>query len=311
MINVSIIIPIYNTAPLLAECIQSALEQTHKPIEIILINDGSPDSAHEICESFLSKDNRIKYIQQENMGLGAARNVGFKAAKGKYIYFLDSDDYMSKNLIDNCITAAHHHDAEIVTFNTQVFSKKGFINSDHYKRELPTDKKISGKYILKENTKRKEYRPTVWLYFYSRNFLLDNNINFEEDILYEDNDYTYNALLNSSKVVYLSQKLLFHRVHNESIMGSTLNKKHLYSSIIVLRNINNLFINAGSPADQLKLLKFYAWLPARILLENRIFNLKLIKLYISTLIRNPKLISLLIFKEIFKFFLNLGGHKKS
>ena len=100
---VSIIIPVYNIENYVEKCIDSALAQTYKNIEILLIDDGSTDSSGEICDSYKDKDARIKVIHKVNGGLGSARNIGIINCTGNYIYFLDGDDYIDADLVENCV----------------------------------------------------------------------------------------------------------------------------------------------------------------------------------------------------------------
>ena len=97
MPKVSVIIPVYNVEKYLRECLDSVVNQTLKDIQIILIDDGSTDSSLGICKEYAQKDNRIKIIEQKNQGAGAARNRGMSEAKGDYLYFLDSDDFLELN----------------------------------------------------------------------------------------------------------------------------------------------------------------------------------------------------------------------
>ena len=103
---ISVIVPAYNAEKTLNKCLDSILGQTLVDIEIIVVNDGSTDSTQTIVEGYMSSDNRIKLINQENKGLGAARNVGLDNATGKYISFIDSDDWISKNFLYSLYTYA-------------------------------------------------------------------------------------------------------------------------------------------------------------------------------------------------------------
>lgn len=98
---ISVIIPVYKVEKYLDECIQSVINQTYKNLEIILVDDGSPDNCGKICDEYAKKDNRIKVIHKENGGLSSARNAGLDIARGEYISFIDSDDYVSKDFIKN------------------------------------------------------------------------------------------------------------------------------------------------------------------------------------------------------------------
>ena len=113
---VSIVVPIYNVEKYLDRCIESLIGQTYRNIEIILIDDGSPDACPQICDSYAKMDGRIKVIHKENAGLGMARNTGIENATGEYICFFDSDDYVEPDTIEKCVSAALDNDADLVIF---------------------------------------------------------------------------------------------------------------------------------------------------------------------------------------------------
>lgn len=124
MHKVSVIIPIYKTEEYLKECIDSVINQTYKNIEIILINDGSPDNSEQICLEYCEKYSNIKYYHQKNQGVSIARNVGISKAEGEYVFFLDSDDYIDKNFIKSSVDIAIAKDSDIVIVSTNVFKRK-------------------------------------------------------------------------------------------------------------------------------------------------------------------------------------------
>ena len=111
--KISIIVPVYNVEKYLKECIESILSQTYKNIEIILIDDGSTDNSGKICDEYLKKDSRVKVIHKENGGLSDARNTGIEIASGKYIGFVDSDDYIAKDMYDFLYQNIKRENAEI------------------------------------------------------------------------------------------------------------------------------------------------------------------------------------------------------
>ena len=125
MIKVSVIIPVYNTGPYLEECLNSARNQTLKNIEIICVNDGSTDHSLDILQNCAKQDNRVIVINQKNQGVSHARNVGIQHAKGKYIYFLDSDDYLAHEALDTLVNTMDAGDLEILLFNANVFGEEG------------------------------------------------------------------------------------------------------------------------------------------------------------------------------------------
>ena len=114
---VSVIVPVYKVEKYLNRCVNSILNQTYKDLEVILVDDGSPDSCPEICDGYAQKDKRVKVIHKENGGQGSARNSGLDVARGEYILFVDSDDYIAKNLIEITLQKAERFDADMVIFD--------------------------------------------------------------------------------------------------------------------------------------------------------------------------------------------------
>lgn len=113
---VSVVIPIYNVEKYLDRCISSVVDQTYRNLEIILVDDGSPDRCPGMCDQWADKDGRIRVIHKENAGLGMARNSGLEAASGKYIFFFDSDDYVELSTVEICVRHAEEHSADTVLF---------------------------------------------------------------------------------------------------------------------------------------------------------------------------------------------------
>ena len=114
MVKVSIIVPVYNVENYIERCLKSLVNQTLKDIEILIINDGTPDNSIEICEKYAKNDNRIKIFNKENEGLGLTRNYGIERATGEYIAFVDSDDYVTLDMCENLYNAAIENNADIV-----------------------------------------------------------------------------------------------------------------------------------------------------------------------------------------------------
>ena len=122
---ISIIVPIYNVEKYLKKCIDSIINQTYKNLEIILVDDGSPDNCGKICDEYAKKDNRIKVIHKENGGVSSARNVGVENATGEYIGFVDSDDYIEKDMYEVLINNLKKENADIsIISNYEVYKNK-------------------------------------------------------------------------------------------------------------------------------------------------------------------------------------------
>ena len=122
---VSIIIPIYNVEKYLNGCIESVVKQTYTNLEIILIDDGSPDNCPQICDEWAKKDQRIKVIHKENGGQGIARNTGIENATGEFVCFLDSDDYLDLTTIEKAYALAKKECAEIVVYGLKSVNQNG------------------------------------------------------------------------------------------------------------------------------------------------------------------------------------------
>lgn len=122
--KVSVIIPVYNAEKYLRQCLDSVVNQTLRDIEIICVDDGSPDSSLSLLQKYASGDNRIKILQQENSGAGIARNKGLAMASGKYILFLDSDDFFELDLCENLFYQAEKTEADIILYDADCYEQE-------------------------------------------------------------------------------------------------------------------------------------------------------------------------------------------
>ena len=135
---VTIIVPIYNVEKYLDRCVQSVVSQTYKNIEIILVDDGSPDNCPTKCDEWAKKDSRIRVIHKQNEGLGMARNTGIDNAKGKYVFFFDSDDYVDVEIVEKCVLSAEKYSSDAVVYGRCDVYEDGRI----VKKELNSTKSI-------------------------------------------------------------------------------------------------------------------------------------------------------------------------
>src|SRR5659263_299226 len=126
-ITVSVIVPVYNVEGYLSICLDSLINQTFKNLEIIIINDGSSDSSRSVAESYIQKDDRIRIIDQLNSGVSKARNVGILNAKGKYIMFVDSDDWIELDAIDELFKLVHDNNCDFIWFDDYIIDEKSNI----------------------------------------------------------------------------------------------------------------------------------------------------------------------------------------
>ena len=126
-VKISVVLPVYNVANYLRKCLDSLVNQTFKDFEVICVDDGSTDKSTKILEEYQKKDNRIKILQQQRGGAGAARNLGLGHAQGKYVQFLDSDDYFESNLLEEMYTRAEKYDADLVVCSSKKVDDEGNI----------------------------------------------------------------------------------------------------------------------------------------------------------------------------------------
>ncbi|MCH1624887.1 glycosyltransferase family 2 protein [Ferdinandcohnia quinoae] len=207
---VSIIMPVYNVEKYIEKSIRSVLSQSYKSFELIIIIDGSPDKSGEIAEEFAKYDNRVKVYYKDNGGLSDARNYGMQHAKGKYIYFLDSDDYIEGNLLEVAINALEENDQDLIVF--------GFFADfeDIQQRVIKTtvtnpDKGVFSKenmdrFVIKENFYN--YIGYAWNKLYKFSIIKENNIQFTKGLsLIEDIEFNYHVLNRINRIGFLDQAL--------------------------------------------------------------------------------------------------------
>lgn len=197
VIMVSIIVPVYNSALYLDKCISSAVVQTHKDIEIILVNDGSKDESSSICHAWAKIDSRITVIDKPNGGVSSARNAGLKTCRGDYIVFLDSDDYLEPEMIESMLRKLISVNAEIAFCGFRIFADNGKqqITCSAYTSDVLTPREA----ILQCFQKRNTWFYAGWAKFYSRGAIFNEScmepIYFDESLsVGEDYKWLMNVL---------------------------------------------------------------------------------------------------------------------
>lgn len=227
--DVSVIIPVYDVEKYIFECIDSVLDQTLKNVEIILVDDGSIDLCPQIIDDYGKKDNRIEVIHKKNGGLSSARNAGLKLARGKYIYYLDADDYIERNALESLVSVAETHNLDILLFNAipfldsrnkdDIFLKNKANNYQrYYQRTNKSSGIMPGADLFCEMRRKNEHRPSVWMQLTKRDHIIKNNLTFYDGILHEDNLYTMKSLMLAKRSMYIPQGLYHRRIRDNSIM---------------------------------------------------------------------------------------------
>lgn len=232
-IKVSVIIPVYNTEKYLRECLDSVVQQTLEEIEIICVNDGSPDNSREILKAYAESDERIRVIEQNNAGLSAARNTGLAAAKGAFIYFLDSDDRIDPHALEILYGEASLKNLDILYFNGSTFYDDKKLEhqnqkfKNRYERNFELQDILTGKQLYKRMQSAHAYNPSVAIQFFSKAFLLRNELSFFEGILHEDNLFSFACILKAERVSCIQEVLFRRRMRADSIMTQPFGAENL------------------------------------------------------------------------------------
>lgn len=238
--KVSVIIPVYNVEDYLSQCLDSIINQTLREIEIICVNDGSTDSSLEILNEFAIKDSRIIIVNQANAGAGAARNVGIKIAKGEYLAFLDSDDFFEIDMLEKAYNACKINQLDFVVFRSDIYdndSNKYIPNYSTIRTDLLPRKKVFSYQDIKKDVFR-VFVGWPWDKLYSRDFVISNNLTFQEQRTTNDLLFVFTALIKARRIMVIDDVLAHHRIRPGSSLSTTREKswKCFYNALLALRD---------------------------------------------------------------------------
>ena len=218
---VSVVVPIYNVEAYLDRCVESIVNQTYENLEIILVDDGSPDGCPAMCDAWKLRDDRIQVIHKSNAGLGMARNSGIDAATGKYIFFIDSDDYIESCLVSRCVDSAERYKSDAVVFGRRD------VHEDGTQKNVPM---ISPKDTYENEEIINDLLPAMFTYdygfgvsawgkMYRLGAFRENCIYFvsEREIIYEDAYFALEFYSVVSCVSVVNENLYFYCVRNSSL----------------------------------------------------------------------------------------------
>lgn len=222
--KISVIVPVYKVEKYLERCIESILNQTYKNLEIILVDDGSPDKCGEICDEYAKKDKRIKVLHKENGGLSSARNEGIKVATGEFVTFVDSDDYLNKDMYKILYENIENTQSDVSACNLfyeyeDENNRIEKVNKDDLKKEYNNIDAI------KELLKNERIYNYAWNKLYKKE--LFENIKYPEGKKMEDLGTTYLLFEKSKKIVYDSTALYYYVQRGGSIVSSAGEKFYL------------------------------------------------------------------------------------
>lgn len=285
---ISIVIPVYNVENYLNKCIKTIVNQTYKNLEIILVDDGSTDKSGKICDEWKEKDTRIKVIHKKNGGLSDARNVGIRSSVGKYLFFIDSDDYVSLDIIENLYKSMKENNVQIVTdtYVLETYYKK-LVTHRKSENIVDSEKALKNIFMQKDSV-------AVWGRLYLRE--LFNDIEFPVGKKYEDLGTIYKIIDKAENVSYINRSGYHYVQRSESICNNRFTKEDYLTIIDFLETILK-FIEEKYPRIIREAQNFYIHyinmctiLLYRNNLQEEYKNLKhKLKQYLPQLLKSPKI----------------------
>lgn len=241
----SFIVPFYNVECYIEQCIQSLFYQDI-PVdeyEVICVNDCSPDNSVDIVKRLQKEYYNLKLIEHgENKKLGGARNTGLKYAKGEYIWFVDSDDMIKPNSLGLILKYVTSNNLDFLHFGWDEFNDVNLIESE----KIQSTNILTGtELFFNERFLWWKNHITAWCKVYKKSFLIENDIQFAEHIMYEDNDYALKVYSSAKRCMHISENLYLYRVNNDSITRINYNSQHILYWLLLnkrLIELNNDFI---------------------------------------------------------------------
>lgn len=245
----SVIIPVYNDKQHIVSCVDHLLcNQLMIDIEVIIVDDGSTDGIDNVIIELQKKYSCIVYLKRIHQGLSAARNAGLKCATGKYVFFVDSDDIPESSVLTKAWNVCEEHDLDVLFFSFDSFADTEQMKDKYLKHIIQVKRKanyensvMTGVELHKKFVEEKEYYPVVWIQVVRKTFLEINSIYFREELIYEDNYYTFCILMKAKRAMCINEILYHKRIREGSITTQSETAHSVYSFLKTLILILNLF----------------------------------------------------------------------
>jgi len=240
------VVPVYNAQDYIYNTLLSVIQQTGVSLEIICVNDGSTDSSGAILQQFEQDDARIVLIQQENQGLSVSRNVGLRAASGRYVVFLDADDLWPKDNLAALVKFADAHHVQLLMFDTDAFIE-GTSTTDkelllaYYQPRSEIREPLIGTAVLAKQLALGQYRQSACLYLINRDWLVHTGLQFTPGFNHEDNAFTFGLLLQADRVALLPLKFYSRRIRDGSITTAQSDVKSVLGYFVAYLDMHELF----------------------------------------------------------------------
>ena len=255
-VAVSIIVPVYNVAKYLRDCLDSLVNQSLKNIEIICINDGSTDNSLEILEEYAKKDSRIKIVTIKNRGIAIARNYGIEFAKGKYIGFVDSDDYVNEYMFEKLYISCEQNDLDLSMCKISLFDNQtGEVNNDLNYYNLAVFKNFDKEVFNSDDTKSFTNDIVVNVYnkLYRKSLLVDNSIYFPAHLIFEDEVFFIKTYLNAKRISVVNEFLYYYRLNREGSITYLKKENNYVDMVYIYQKEREIFKELGK-YDEYKVL---------------------------------------------------------
>lgn len=259
-IAVSVIVPVYNVEKYLKECLDSLERQTLENIEVILVNDGSTDDSRQIAQEYADRDVRFRLIDRENGGLSAARNSGIENAIGKYIYFLDSDDYLADTALERLFQRAEEEALDVIQFSAYDFEdgKDSEIEWQIYKYKSKYPDVYTGVQLLNRVHQYEDGpHPSCCLIFTRRSIIEENGLRFYEGIIHEDNLFHWLLLAVCKRVSLWNEPLYYRRYNRQGSITATPQYFKVWKSFLTSSVVADQFFNKHSELHETGIDRYY------------------------------------------------------
>lgn len=219
---ISVIVPVYKVEKYLVRCVESIRSQTHENLEIILVNDGSPDRCGEMCDALAAEDSRIRVVHKENGGLSSARNAGLDVMTGDYVGFVDSDDYIVPDMYESLLALMDEHGAQIACGGIERVTDTAHVN--YFNENLGDLLVLDREQAMQELLRNIRVTNSACDKLFSK--AVFDGLRMTEGVIYEDMDVMYRCIYRTDRVVYTGKPVYCYYLSDRSILRGNMTRKH-------------------------------------------------------------------------------------
>lgn len=255
---ISIIVPVYNVEKYIRRCVESLLNQTYLTIEVILVNDGSPDKSPEICDDYCKMDNRVSVLHKNNGGLSDARNSGLEKARGDYIIFLDSDDYVEHTMVEDAVKAAERDNSDVVIWGYYA----DFVSEDENLISTKMKSCISGSFSKSDLSKLTITNELIgclgyaWNKMYRKKFLMENKYRFTSGLsLVEDIVFNGPVLSKVERITFIEKPYVHYMQRPRETLGVKFYENFYELKIMAMKSVESILCEWGINTREISLVK--------------------------------------------------------